>query len=74
MIKIAMINIHHEFKRQNLKSKMTLQVHDELVFDALMEEVEIIKPIIYEKMVSAIKTNVPIEAEIGVGFNWLEAH
>ena len=74
MIKIAMINIHHEFKRQNLKSKMTLQVHDELVFDALKDEVEIIKPIIYEKMVGAIRTNVPIEAEIGTGLNWLEAH
>ncbi|MES2619539.1 MAG: DNA polymerase I [Bacteroidota bacterium] len=74
MIKVAMINIHHEFKKQNLKSKMTLQVHDELVFDAHKDEVEIIKPIIYDKMVHAIKTTVPIEAEIGLGMNWLEAH
>lgn len=74
LIKLAMIHIHHEFKKQNLKSKMTLQVHDELVFDAHKDEVEVIKPIIYDKMIHAIKTNVPIEAEMGVGVNWLEAH
>ena len=60
--------------QRNLKSKMTLQVHDELVFDAHKDEVEIIKPIIYDKMIHAIKTNVPIEAEMGVGKNWLDAH
>ncbi len=74
LIKLAMINIHREFKKQNLKSKMTLQVHDELVFDAHKDEVEIIKPIVYDKMIHAIKTNVPIEAEMGTGVNWLEAH
>lgn len=74
LVKLAMIDIHNEFKRLKLRSKMTLQVHDELVFDAHRDEVEIIKPIIYEKMVNAIKTNVPIEAEMGVGENWLEAH
>ncbi len=74
LIKLAMIDIHREFKKRNFKSKMTLQVHDELVFDAHKDEVEIIKPIIYDKMVNAIKTKVPIEAEIGVGANWLEAH
>jgi DNA polymerase-1 len=74
MIKIAMIHIYHEFKQQNLKSKMTLQVHDELVFDACKEEVETVKAIIYDKMVHAIATKVPIEAEIGTGMNWLEAH
>jgi DNA polymerase-1 len=74
MIKIAMINIHNEFKKQNLRSKMTLQVHDELVFDAHKEEVEIIKPIILEKMRTAIPTKVPIEVEIGTGENWLQAH
>ena len=74
LIKLAMIGIHHEFKRLNLKSKMTLQVHDELVFDAHKDELEIIKPIIYDKMIHAIKTNVPIEAEMGTGLNWLEAH
>lgn len=74
LIKLAMIGIHKEFSRMNLKSKMTLQVHDELVFDAHKDEVETIKPIIYQQMVSAIKTKVPIEAEMGVGNNWLEAH
>jgi len=74
LIKLAMIDIHHEFKKRNFKSRMTLQVHDELVFDAHKDEVEIIKPIIYEKMTHAIKTRVPLEAEIGVGINWLEAH
>jgi DNA polymerase-1 len=74
LIKLAMIGIHREFAKQNIQSKMTLQVHDELVFDALKSEVETIKPIIYQQMVNAIKTKVPIEAEIGVGTNWLEAH
>lgn len=74
LIKLAMIGIHKEFAERKFKSRMTLQVHDELVFDAHKDEVEIIKPIIYEKMVNAIKTVVPIEAEIGTGANWLEAH
>jgi DNA polymerase-1 len=74
MIKIAMINIHKKFSEQNILSKMTLQVHDELVFDVLNNELEIVKPIIADCMVNAIKLNVPIEVEIGVGQNWLEAH
>ena len=74
LIKLAMIDIHREFKKQNFKSRMTLQVHDELVFDVHKDEVEIIKPIIYDKMIHAIQTNVPIEAEMGTGTNWLEAH
>jgi DNA polymerase-1 len=74
MIKIAMINIHKKFREQNIQSKMTLQVHDELVFDVLNNELEIVKPIIADCMVNAIKLNVPIEVEIGVGQNWLEAH
>lgn len=74
LIKLAMIDIHREFEKRKLKSKMTLQVHDELVFDAHRSELEIIKPIIHDKMVSAIKINVPLEVEIGEGKNWLEAH
>lgn len=74
LVKLAMIHIHEEFKRQNLKTKMTLQVHDELVFDTHKNEVDLIKPIIREKMIEAIKTNVPLEVEIGVGSNWLDAH
>ena len=53
---------------------MTLQVHDELVFDTHRDELEIVKPIIEDKMVNAIKTRVPIIVEIGTGKNWLEAH
>lgn len=74
LVKLAMIHIHEEFKRQNLKSKMTLQVHDELVFDTHKDEVDLVKPIIREKMIQAIKTNVPLEVEIGIGYNWLDAH
>ncbi|MVN90683.1 DNA polymerase I [Mucilaginibacter aquatilis] len=74
MIKIAMINIHQEFKTQNLATRMTMQVHDELVFDVPKHEIEIVKPIIAHHMKTAIKTEVPIMVEMGVGTNWLEAH
>ncbi len=76
MIKLAMIKIHNEFKKRNFKSKMIMQVHDELVFDAHKSEVEIIKPIIIECMQNALllPNGVPADAEVGVGENWLEAH
>jgi DNA polymerase-1 len=74
MIKIAMINIHREFKAHKFDSRMTMQVHDELVFDVHKSELEIVKPIILDNMRNAIKTVVPIVVEIGVGNNWLEAH
>ncbi len=74
MIKIAMINIHRELKAQKLDARMTMQVHDELVFDVPHDEVEIVKPIIMHNMKTAIKTTVPIMVEIGTGLNWLEAH
>ncbi len=74
MIKIAMINIHREFNTLKLDSRMTMQVHDELVFDVPNYEIEKVKPIITELMKHAIKTEVPILAEVGVGQNWLEAH
>lgn len=76
MIKLAMVKIHHEFKARKFKSKMILQVHDELVFDAAKEEVEIIKPIILDCMRAALPlpNEVPVEAEVGAGVNWLEAH
>ncbi|MFH1005403.1 MAG: DNA polymerase I [Bacteroidota bacterium] len=74
MIKIAMINIYKEFSKKNFKSKMILQVHDELVFDIHKEELEAVKPIIEDKMKHAIKLLVPIEVEMGIGNNWLEAH
>ncbi|HUR12130.1 MAG TPA: DNA polymerase I, partial [Flavitalea sp.] len=76
MIKLAMSKIHSEFKKQGFRSKMVLQVHDELVFDALREEAEFIKPVIIDCMRSALPlpNGVPVEAEIGGGENWLEAH
>ncbi len=74
IIKLAMINIHKRFNAENFKSKMLLQVHDELVFDAYKDELEIIKPIIKEEMENAFKLSVPLDVEIGLGQNWLEAH
>jgi len=74
MIKIAMINIHKEMKAQNLQSTMTMQVHDELVFDVVKSEKEVMKAIIQDKMANAIKLTVPIVVEIGEGENWLAAH
>ncbi|MEP7265849.1 MAG: DNA polymerase, partial [Bacteroidota bacterium] len=76
MIKLAMIRIHKEIKNKNLKSKMVLQVHDELVFDVHRSEVEIMKPLILDGMQHALKlpNDVPTDAGIGVGENWLEAH
>jgi len=74
MIKIAMIHIQKEMKQQNFKSKMILQVHDELVFDAYPEELDRLKPLIQDKMINALPLNVPIEVNMGAGKNWLEAH
>jgi DNA polymerase-1 len=76
MIKLAMVKIHTAFKEHQFKSKMILQVHDELVFDAVKEEVEIIKPVILDCMQSAmtLPNGIPIVAEVGEGTNWLEAH
>ena len=74
IIKIAMINIHNRLQKEKLKSKMLLQVHDELVFDVPKDELEIIKPIIKFEMENAFKMSVPLDVEVGVGYNWLEAH
>jgi DNA polymerase-1 len=75
MIKMAMISIHKAFKDNNFKSKMILQVHDELVFDAHKDELELIKPIIEKLMKEAIPNlKVPILVGMDVGKNWLEAH
>ncbi|CAL1521129.1 DNA polymerase I [Chitinophaga sp. MM2321] len=74
MIKLAMIAVHKEFKQRNLRSRMLLQVHDELVFDAHRSELEIIKPLIIDCMRNALPLSVPVEAEMGTGNNWLEAH
>ena len=74
IIKIAMINIHKKLTSENWKSKMLLQVHDELVFDVHLSELEKIKPMIKHEMENAIKLDVPLEVEIGSGENWLQAH
>jgi DNA polymerase-1 len=74
IIKLAMINIHNRFEKEQFKSKMLLQVHDELVFDAHKDELEIIKPIIKEEMENAYTLSVPLDVDMGIGQNWLEAH
>jgi len=76
MIKLAMIKLHKEFAKRKFKSKMILQVHDELVFDALKEEADVIKPVIIECMQTAMELpcGVPVIAEVGAGDTWLEAH
>jgi len=75
MIKIAMVNIHEIFMKEKFKSKMILQVHDELVFDAHEDELDTIMPIIEEEMSNAIPNlKVPILVEMGKGQNWLQAH
>ena len=74
MIKIAMIRIYNQFMEEGLKSRMILQVHDELVFDVYKPELERVRSIVSEQMKNAIKLNVPIEVDINEGNNWLEAH
>ena len=74
IIKIAMINIHKKLTEENWKSKMLLQVHDELVFDVHNSELEKIKPMIKHEMENAFILSVPLEIEMGSGNNWLEAH
>ena len=74
IIKIAMINIHKIFEKENYKSKMLLQVHDELVFDVHNDELEMLKPVIKSAMENAFKLSIPLTVDLGEGDNWLEAH
>lgn len=74
IIKIAMIDIQNQISDKGLKSKMILQVHDELNFDAIADEVEDLSAIIKHSMENAVKLDVPLIVEIGKGHNWLEAH
>lgn len=74
IIKIAMINIHKKLRAGNYKTKMLLQVHDELVFDVYKPELEELKPIIKSEMENAYTLAVPLDVEMGEGKNWLEAH
>ena len=74
IIKLAMINIYNRFQEEKFKSKMLLQVHDELVFDAHKSELDAIKPIIKSEMENAYQLKVPLVVDMGMGSNWLEAH
>lgn len=76
MIKLAMIRIHKDLKQKNLKTRMLLQVHDELVFDVPQDEIDMVKPLIISHMENALQlpNQVPVVAETGTGHNWLEAH
>lgn len=74
MIKVAMIQVYDWMVKEKLKSKMILQVHDELVFDAHKDEVELLKNEIPKIMINAVKIAVPLEVEVGIGQDWLEAH
>lgn len=74
IIKLAMINIHKKLKEGNFKTKMLLQVHDELVFDAYKEELPEVKKMIRTEMENAFKMDVPLDVDMGEGANWLEAH
>ncbi|MEB2296814.1 MAG: DNA polymerase I [Ignavibacteria bacterium] len=74
MIKLAMIKIHKEFEKRKFKTKMVLQVHDELLFDAHKDEVDELRPLIKKIMESALPLDVPIVVDTGVGDNWLDAH
>jgi DNA polymerase-1 len=74
MIKIAMIHIFEEFNKRNLRSKMILQVHDELVFDTHRDELDTVSDIVSQKMPTAIKLDVPVVIDMNTGNNWLEAH
>ena len=74
LIKIAMVRISRALSENAMRSRMVLQIHDELVFDAPLEEVDRLKEIVHREMTSAIDFGVPLEVEIGTGSNWLEAH
>ncbi|GAA0751416.1 DNA polymerase I [Psychroflexus lacisalsi] len=74
IIKVAMINIYEAMEEKNYKSKMLLQVHDELIFDAHKDELEELKALVNDKMEHAFKLDVPLDVDMGTGQNWLEAH
>ncbi len=74
MIKVAMIRIHREFEQRGLRSRMILQIHDELLFDLVREEEAEVRQVVETEMKNALPLEVPIQVEIGVGDNWLQAH
>ena len=74
MIKIAMVRLHRRLEDEAYQTEMLLQVHDELVFEAPPEEIDAVSQIIREEMVAALPLDVPIEVDLDVGDNWLDAH
>jgi DNA polymerase-1 len=74
IIKIAMIRLHDIFRKKQYRSKMLLQVHDELVFDIHKDEMETLRPLIKNEMENAYKMSIPLIVDVGEGQNWLEAH
>jgi len=74
MIKVAMINIHNDIVKKKFRSKMLLQVHDELVFDVFQEELDDVKKLVADRMKNALPLKIPVDVSIGSGKNWLEAH
>jgi DNA polymerase-1 len=74
IIKLAMIDIYQEMTKFKMKSKLLLQVHDELVFDMHKDEEVELKNLVEDKMTNAIDFKVPLQIEMGIGNNWLEAH
>jgi DNA polymerase-1 len=74
IIKIAMVNIHNWLIKEKLRTRMTMQVHDELVFDVYKDEVDKVKENVARLMCQAVQLEVPMEVEVGVGENWLDAH
>jgi DNA polymerase-1 len=74
IIKIAMVNIHQWLSKEKLKTRMIMQVHDELVFDLHKNEIDIVKENVIQLMRNAAQLEVPMEVEVGVAENWLDAH
>ena len=69
-----MIRIYNRFQKEKLRSKMILQVHDELDFNVIPEELELVRKIVVEEMENACRLSVPLKTDFGVGTNWLVAH
>jgi DNA polymerase-1 len=74
IIKVAMLKIDRALQAQKLKSRMIMQVHDELVFEAAENEIDDLKEMVIKEMESAASLKVPLKVDIGIGNNWLEAH
>lgn len=74
IIKVAMINVHRKISESDMRSKLLLQVHDELVFDARKDELDELTDLVKKEMIGAVKLEVPMVVDIGTGKNWLEAH